>query len=760
MMLCFSSKAYSYTVPTHKELAGKTFELTRLNSDPELLKNLGLKPIAKGEEFLDHRGAMLTIKELIEEGAQYEDRIPWFLNHFYDPANDVALVSYISDKSPDWIIDGVGGHDYAYIKARDYYYKALTSAMEYERNDNWGLTFQSLGHIIHHIQDMSQPEHVRNDPHPPLPGSDWYEKWTEAQVIENGIDSMIVPYGNVTFDTPREFWSGGATDGGIATFTNNNFVSKDSNFDMLNNEIVTHTDYILPVPNGINRSESLESLLGEQGRQLCEKLKNSPRLRVPADVTCDVDFVRTTVIDNYIQHVSDNNYASSYSVFDQYLTGFNKTIKRYRQSGGSYTVNRKFTLNEFNFRSANSFLLGRAVSYGAGLIDYFFRGDIELRLDPEGNGWIIVNNSNESLSGDFSLYYDDKQDIRHEIEDAQQTLNIPAGESSAAFNFTTPTFPKPNKTGKYILVFKGVMGEETDLNGNPMTVIGRVVNVEPDFYVLDVDTSKILRFDPNGNFINTYYGSAGSGFINALSVYNGDYYYNLAHNTRECYNPGKVCTSTYKNNQLIDQWANGPSGTDISANQDYIFTAGQEGDSAVARKFTHDGTFVGKYLIDPAYAYYGGYIGIEANNTHFASTFNENLFIFTKTGNLVAQQTGIDVSSQEVAITEDRVMIPNGYLAELYTLNGLRTGNSIAMPDFYRCVSLTEGRLYIVATDLSSGSIDNKIYIYNRHVERDNNDSIISDNFTFLKTVHINGYVFRAFKCSVDRRFLEEDEDE
>lgn len=42
-------------------------------------------------------------------------------------------------------------------RAIDYFHVALTMEEEEDRREQFGLLFRSLGHVIHHIQDMAQP---------------------------------------------------------------------------------------------------------------------------------------------------------------------------------------------------------------------------------------------------------------------------------------------------------------------------------------------------------------------------------------------------------------------------------------------------------------------------------------------------------------------------------------------------------------------------------------------------------------------------
>src|SRR5690606_6807050 len=91
------------------------------------------------------------------------------------PINFLGLSLGLTIASPDWILesDGSIGRDhyadeeqkYSYSDARQYFYEALTDENNLSRSFSWGKTFRSLGQVIHHIQDMAQPQHVRNDAH-------------------------------------------------------------------------------------------------------------------------------------------------------------------------------------------------------------------------------------------------------------------------------------------------------------------------------------------------------------------------------------------------------------------------------------------------------------------------------------------------------------------------------------------------------------------------------------------------------------------
>ncbi len=116
-------------------------------------------------------------------------------------------------------------------------------------------------------------------------------------------------------------------------------------------------------------------------------------------------------------------------------------------------------------------LIPRAVGYSAGLLNYFFRGSINMKIDPNGVGYVIENKSNETLTGTFSLYYDKLNGERVPIISWPLPSINPNGQGIVSF--TAPTDPYRNDPNSYILVFNGQMGYETN------AVIGKVVRDLP-----------------------------------------------------------------------------------------------------------------------------------------------------------------------------------------------------------------------------------------------------------------------------------------
>ena len=125
-----------------------------------------------------------------------------------------------------------------------------------------------------------------------------------------------------------------------------------------------------------------------------------------------------------------------------------------------------FTLNRFNFDAAHQFLIPRAVGYSAGMINYFFRGvgQMDVVEDPtDPNRLLLQNLSDETLDGTFTLYYDDADGNRFPVPGGQWIQEIPGRGEVAVAHFPPPSTPAPKKAGEYLLVFKGTMGQETDI---------------------------------------------------------------------------------------------------------------------------------------------------------------------------------------------------------------------------------------------------------------------------------------------------------
>jgi hypothetical protein len=458
----------------------------------------------------------------------------WDINHFFSGQSAVLWSqSAPSTQSP-------GGY-YAWSDVRNYFYSALTSTNQLTRNTNFADTFRGLGQLMHLVQDMSVPEHTRNEGHYL---KYMYENWVkdnQSDVLNTAFANLIffntdvlthlpsafanasVPIANL-FDTMQ--YGGNNPDVtvqnripvssptgtvlidaiGLAEYTNANFVSPDTLFrggfryPAMSSVIVDDATYTVTNPftgKILNRPYYVKMYDGETGYLLA----GVPFLKFEAD--------RVSPVNNVSIHISEEIPIMDPNVYRGYA----------------------------------SLLLPRAVGYSAGLLNYFFRGQINL-VEPDPNGapgaYFIKNLSDpvfgEDMSGTFQLYYDDTSDNRKSIPlngNAGGLTTILLMGESVPVSFTIPT--DAQEPGKYILVFRGTMGNEDN------AVAGRVVRTwreewdngltgnhnwlssDPDFknnfyfgYIKDTVANGTLTKDNSTN--NTSSGNINQNWIGGPSI--------------------------------------------------------------------------------------------------------------------------------------------------------------------------------------------------------------------------------------------------
>jgi hypothetical protein len=340
-----------------------------------VLGDLGLTVSARFD--LDHiRAAGVntgTAFGWIREGSVVEDgdsdcdsRVR---HHFYNPLDNGGYLHGVVQGTPsaDWgLEDGgsIGGQESSYADARSFFWSALTATTETDRQRNLALTLRSIGQVIHLLQDAAQPQHTRNDSHAGLtcpltlglfgPKS-LYEWYAEALAQTGGLPYS--GYANVSFPGPRDYWDDEAGRG-IAEFSNRNFVSAGTNFLGPPEDLQPALD--LPSPNGDGaRADSVD---------IQELLPGTP-------LRGTMTFIGTPYDDRYSRQADFNARTSTYSILTADLA--------------ARGLRPRYTLNRFNFDAALALLVPRAVGYSAGMIDYFFRGTLEI-APPDRFSYLVA----------------------------------------------------------------------------------------------------------------------------------------------------------------------------------------------------------------------------------------------------------------------------------------------------------------------------------------------------------------------------------
>jgi hypothetical protein len=513
--LQLSWTSFGYELRTHQVLTEFAFDRSVISSG-DLFSQIDLEEAVTTKLFPGATGIPRLAKELIRDGAEFEDDWPRPINHFFNPLTGEGLG--LGYPAPDWALSDNEDNtallqSYSFRDARRAYYDALTRPAVSDRDIALGKVFETLGHVTHLIQDMAQPQHVRSDAHPTgLSGTySRYEKITEDLVRDNPSAILFTGYPNVyeknstrSLTSPRAFWQTGAVGitgvqqgKGLAEFTNRNFVSAGTNFGGTINHLVAYSGvrgtFPLPDPGLARVSAPIDA------SSLDPALPSGEFML----------FISTPVTETLFSEYqgATNLRASTFSVFDQDLV----------QKGSTMI----FALNKFNFAAAREFLIPRAVAYSAGMIDYFFRGDIDLIPDSTQIGrYVIANYDIEPMKGTFAFFYDALDGTRKPLVGAKWDglsiagFNLASNKPGLSQSIRIDSPADAKQAGKYMLVFLGDMGEEKRGDGSPTggfafgAVVGKLVTAVP------LEALYIAGIDNGGRVISLRVDESGTHLIN------------------------------------------------------------------------------------------------------------------------------------------------------------------------------------------------------------------------------------------------------
>jgi len=452
-----------------------------------------------------------TIMEWIAYGGEAEDfGMPWDIkplstrafNHFHDPLKvwDNAGLDSIIDvpyrgrywRDPTssilWGLDPDNQDfsrnttgDWSWGKAREYYYIYLTgndfegnvvADSQDEREANFADCFRSLGQLMHLMGDMSVPLHTRNDVHVfPIVYGYVGPKTIESYTLKNKDflnysahppDQVLLtdpqPQSNYSHLVPisglfdrNEYNDGGSIPSdnnviGLAEYSNANFLTEDTMW-TYQHPALSDTNYA-----SLDWSNP-EPIDAEDG-------KTDNRI-----------YIKKTQGEQ-IDHFAAIDYF---------------TLEYYEHFELIYSP---FHLDEECHKEYASKLIPRAVGYSAGLLDYFFRGTIEITnpligsninansgLDPADYNHITLFARNTAPDGeDMSLgtfqlvvkYRLSEQDPFQYIveEEINNTSSIPSDTAQELeFDLSDNLVPSDAVDLSLYLVYKGKLGQEDDAVG-------------------------------------------------------------------------------------------------------------------------------------------------------------------------------------------------------------------------------------------------------------------------------------------------------
>ncbi len=396
-----------------------------------------------------------------------------FLALFYPPAEQGnagrLICSIVSLCEPAFNLDGTSAVDrvtgktsnaypynyFAWPDTRNYFYKALTAKTKEERDHNFAMTFFSLGHNLHILEDMAVPAHTRNDFlydhiwHGVIHGS-YLEGFVEDGRMVGDVSSIK---DKITFNRLSDFWDndGSHVVKGLSEYSNNNFLSEGTIF----------RKYDSPDWVDIEISE----IAAEDGSK---------------DI---VRYYRGTTSDGIdIPHLAAVGLLNSALYFLA------------EKEKATYTA----YLDPYCYRDYADILIPKAAAYVSGLTEYFFRGRIALIKDGS-DGIKIKNLSIEPLQeGIFELYYDSASTgMRTMLSSYIISVDYPVNPGSMTERIIM-TPPSDNlEQGRYIIVFKGRLGEESG------AVIGNIHRDRLLFVSERNGSPEIYSMSPDGSNLET-----------------------------------------------------------------------------------------------------------------------------------------------------------------------------------------------------------------------------------------------------------------
>jgi len=491
--------ALAWEVPTHVAISA---EATRASSVNQILReSLGFN---EGLDTTLRDGTEIREVQLwIEEGSRREDDFGFlalssrFLNHFHHPLRSPWSQAGLSDGLFTGRSSGIWAQtqnqttstgSWSWQETRERFHRALTSPNKADRESFLAQTFRGLGHQIHLIQDASSVPHTRNEAHPPLPLAGFnLEQWglrfqdtrasdftailrqtpimPDPQLFSLSPESTApIPiskfldanqYSGNNPDATTALFSGTTASGqpallspfGLSEYTNANFVHRNTIF---TDTLPQSHKWWSPYPR-LSSTNVLTEI-------------------VPEVLTAE-DGIADQVV--YVRKERDGEQ------IDHFLKTTFSGIRSSELLGGSTPVSQIFQLDDRVNEDYARLLWPRAVGYSTGLLDYFFRGklDLDISTDPDDPTLVRVegkNASSEKLDGGMlELYADDSEGIRSQV--------VPVGSNTV---FAGPgqaisvRYRLPADADKLMAVYKGKLGEEAPQGNFVGGVIGKQLSAQ------------------------------------------------------------------------------------------------------------------------------------------------------------------------------------------------------------------------------------------------------------------------------------------
>ena len=408
-------------------------------------------------------------------GAAFRSR-----HHFHNPLlpwdqaglNAPSLCSLglplLGKASVRWAQDpnqGLSGQA-AWADARNSYHQALTLPTRAERDAAWAQTFQILGQQMHLIADLAAPAHTRNDPHCPSP--DGFEAWAS----ENSPLIQGLLAGPVVRPDPAIFSLGGPLTDPIAKVPIARLWDTDQ-------YVKTNPDITLSPTIGL--AEYSNANFFSDGTVFF----STDLLPFPKPTSVELGppepEPKTRELRRYFKKVRDGELIDHLAVPSALYDFLPKALQ-----------DEKKGLDDKVFQDYGEKLLPRAVGYSAALLDYFFRGSLQVErvywenvFEPGGVFIDIQNQAAEEAEGVFELYaiYDkgaegERREKFAALNGGASVLVGPNGRMTLQFDVPQDHRPTPD----YLLVFRGRLGDVAGAVVGQVFMVPHVIVVQESYH--------------------------------------------------------------------------------------------------------------------------------------------------------------------------------------------------------------------------------------------------------------------------------------
>jgi hypothetical protein len=399
--LAFASAVRAYDPFVHDALTTRAVEESVF---PDRLVDLGLENLDQQLDDFTRDGRFSVIEYCIPRvalgkrsvmrtivlGAFCEDnlfgdsKIVRVRYHFFDPTHNgegLLLAGTRYQSSLLWGRDSanVVGQTFAYNNAQDYLEQSVTAATESQRNLARVKYLRTLGHLLHLVQDLAQPQHTRQDSHG---AGSAYEKYVDL-IVQRALGNFSIDdYPVVGRTDLSEYWTTKLNDPfngkGLADFTNTQFVTAGKNFRGTPANVLPNADQ--PYPDGQNVT-------------LGPWLDVTTLGCMSGEPVGSVRFGTMQVKDNLTGVSSTMDRGTSYTILAYDLD------QRFPQYAGSGS----FGMNKCNYDQVQKIVFPAAVGNSAGLINYIMRGQMAITAPDTGFFGIVDHSafSSTDVNGGF-----------------------------------------------------------------------------------------------------------------------------------------------------------------------------------------------------------------------------------------------------------------------------------------------------------------------------------------------------------------------